>query len=81
MLRGALKNVRMRSLRRRHEARVRYESHASGPSVVLIRGSKVLPSQIGDVVAGVLTKYAKELEAGALIVIDDARQRVRVLPL
>ena len=56
-------------------------THAQGPSVVLIRGSKVLPRQIGDVVAQVLTTYAPELERGALIVIDEVRQRVRLLPL
>lgn len=56
-------------------------THANGPSVVLIRGSKVLPSQVGDIVVGVLMKYAQELEQGALIVIDELRHRVRVLPL
>ena len=56
-------------------------THATGPSVVLIRGPKVLPSQVGDVVVGVLTTYTQELEQGALIVIDEVRQRVRLLPL
>lgn len=56
-------------------------THATGPSVILIRGSKVLPSQIGDVVLEVLTTYQQELEQGALIVVDEQRQRVRVLPL
>ena len=56
-------------------------THATGPSVVLIRGPKVLPSQIGDVVVECLKTYAHELEQGALIVIDHQRQRVRVLPI
>ena len=55
--------------------------HATGPSVVLIRGPKVLPSQIGDVVVECLKTYQHELEQGALIVIDHQRQRVRVLPI
>lgn len=56
-------------------------THATGPSVVLIRGSKVLPRQLGDVLVGVLATYAQELEQGALLVIDEVRQRVRLLPL
>ncbi len=56
-------------------------THAKGPSVVLIRGPKVLPSQVGDVVVRVFATYAQELEQGALIVIDEVRQRVRLLPL
>jgi predicted nuclease of predicted toxin-antitoxin system len=56
-------------------------THANGPSVVLIRGPKVLPSQIGDVVVECLKTYEQELEQGALIVIDHQRQRVRVLPI
>ena len=36
-------------------------THSTGPSVILIRGSKVLPSQIGDVVIDVLTTYQQEL--------------------
>ncbi len=56
-------------------------THANGPSVVLIRGPKVLPSQIGDAVVECLKTYQHELEQGALIVIDHQRQRVRVLPI
>lgn len=56
-------------------------THATGPSVVLIRGPKVLPSQIGDSVVECLKAHRQELEQGALVVIDHQRQRVRVLPL
>lgn len=56
-------------------------THANGPSVVLVRGPKVLPTQIGDTVVECLKTYQQELEQGALIVIDYQRQRVRVLPI
>ena len=56
-------------------------THATGPSVVLIRGPQLLPSQIGDVVVECLKTYEQELAHGALIVIDHQRKRVRVLPL
>jgi predicted nuclease of predicted toxin-antitoxin system len=56
-------------------------THATGPSVVLIRGPQLLPSQSGDVVVECLKTYEHELEQGALIVIDHQRQRVRVLPI
>lgn len=56
-------------------------SHAAGPSVVLLRGQRVLPEQSGAIVIASLKQYESELVAGALIVIDEARLRVRILPL
>jgi predicted nuclease of predicted toxin-antitoxin system len=56
-------------------------THPTGSSVVLIRGPKVLPSQIGDSVVECLKIFQQELEQGVPIVIDHQRQRVRVLPL
>ena len=52
-----------------------------GPSVIQLRGREVLPSQSGTTVVNVLQKYEAEIEAGALVVIDEARLRVRILPL
>jgi predicted nuclease of predicted toxin-antitoxin system len=56
-------------------------SHASGPSVIQVRAKNVLPEHIGSVVMAALRQYDAELEQGALIVVDDARSRVRILPL
>ena len=56
-------------------------THALGPSVIQLRGQRVLPEQISTVVIAVTEKYEEELHAGALIVIDENRSRVRVLPL
>ena len=56
-------------------------TQAARPSVVLLRGPKVLVSQVGLIVADILAMHAESLLAGALVVIDDRRYRVRILPL
>ena len=56
-------------------------THAGGPSVVQIRTQDVMPLAIGDLVAGLLSRHESELAAGALIVVNRARSRVRILPL
>ena len=53
----------------------------SGPSVVQVRTEDVLPSAIGSRVINVLREHSRELELGALITVDEANQRVRVLPI
>lgn len=52
-----------------------------GPSVVQLRAQDVLPENRGDVVVRALHQFETALQAGALVVIDEARARVRVLPL
>lgn len=56
-------------------------THASGPSVLQVRGRNVLPEAIGPVVIAALRQYDAELAAGALVVVDLKKSRVRVLPL
>ena len=56
-------------------------THADGPSVIQIRTEDVAPDAAGSSVIGALRSFADELAQGALVVIDEARQRVRVLPL
>jgi predicted nuclease of predicted toxin-antitoxin system len=56
-------------------------SKADGPSVIQVRGQKVLPEQISAVVIAALHKYEAELERGALVVVDEKRSRVRILPI
>lgn len=51
------------------------------PSVVQIRADDVNPEIIGKRVAQALHQTAVDLEHGALITIDPAKTRVRVLPL
>ncbi|MEY4808571.1 MAG: hypothetical protein RLZZ206_2960 [Cyanobacteriota bacterium] len=56
-------------------------SGAEGPSVLQVRCLNVLPEAIGTLVLSVLLAYADEIEQGALVVADERRARVRILPL
>jgi predicted nuclease of predicted toxin-antitoxin system len=56
-------------------------SGADGPSVLQVRGLNVLPQAIGPLVLSLLRTYGDELERGVLVVADERRQRVRILPL
>ncbi len=53
----------------------------TGPSVLQVRTQDVTPSAISEMVAGVLKRFQSELERGALIVVEESRQRVRILPV
>jgi predicted nuclease of predicted toxin-antitoxin system len=55
-------------------------THAQGPSVLQVRSQAVLPEQIGPLVLASLTRYEAELAAGALVVVEESKSRVRVLP-
>ena len=52
-----------------------------GPSVVQVRAHDIIPAGTGDIVQETLNRYEAELREGALVVIDEARQRIRLLPL
>jgi len=54
---------------------------AEGPSVVQIRAQDVLPDALAGLLIAVLQRHQIELEAGALVVVDPAKARVRILPL
>ncbi len=56
-------------------------THAAGPSVIQVRGQDVLPDHMAPVVVAALIQYESELVAGALVVVDEAKSRVRILPL
>jgi hypothetical protein len=49
--------------------------------VVQVRTQDVLPAYLEPILVPVVQKYEKELEAGCLIVVEEARARVRILPL
>jgi predicted nuclease of predicted toxin-antitoxin system len=51
------------------------------PSVVQLRGHETSPSKMGHAVVLAVKALAEELEAGALVTIDAARARARILPL
>jgi predicted nuclease of predicted toxin-antitoxin system len=56
-------------------------THANGPSVLQVRGQDVLPGHMGPVVAAALRQHEAALAAGAIVVVDEKKSRVRVLPL
>ena len=51
------------------------------PSVVLVRTHNQRAESVTPRVLDVAARFARELEAGALIVVEDARVRLRRLPL
>lgn len=56
-------------------------THETGPSVLQIRGAVVLPEFMGQLVVDTLNRYEDDLIAGALVVVEARKTRVRVLPI
>jgi len=56
-------------------------TQAEGPSVIQVRTQDVTPEHLEPQVISVLENNSSQLEAGCLIVLDEARSRVRILPL
>ena len=54
---------------------------ASGPSVLQVRGQDVTPAHLGGMVTAPLRDHKEALVTGAVVVVDVARARVRILPL
>lgn len=52
-----------------------------GPSVIQFRTQNLLSTALQSRAIGILHCYRVQLEQGALIIIDERRSRVRVLPL
>ncbi len=51
------------------------------PSVIQVRTQDVLPKALASRVLGIIRQYETVLEQGALLVVDETRERVRILPL
>jgi predicted nuclease of predicted toxin-antitoxin system len=56
-------------------------TRAGRPSVFQVRAQDVSPEHLGPLVCRTLRQFTVELEGGALVTLDHARQRVRLLPL
>lgn len=56
-------------------------TQAKGPSVVPVRTQDVRPQTLAPLLIPLLRHYHNKLEGGALLVVDEARSRVRLLPL
>ncbi len=55
-------------------------THATGPSVLQVRARDVLPDHLSPIVIAALRQHNDDLQAGALVVVDEATSRVRILP-
>lgn len=56
-------------------------TQAMRPSVIQIRTQDVSIAHLKEMVVALLQRFESVLEAGALITVDEAKSRVRVLPL
>jgi predicted nuclease of predicted toxin-antitoxin system len=56
-------------------------TRAGKPSVFQVRARDVSPGHLASVVVRVLRQFSPELESGALLSLDEAGQRVRLLPI
>ncbi|HEY2412497.1 MAG TPA: DUF5615 family PIN-like protein [Pirellulaceae bacterium] len=56
-------------------------THASAPSVIQLRTRNVLPDHCLNLLIAALQQHHDDLRSGALIVVDEASARVRVLPI
>jgi predicted nuclease of predicted toxin-antitoxin system len=54
---------------------------SAGPSVVLLRTLRILPTETAGTIVKVLRQHASDLEKGAILVVDPEGSRVRLLPL
>jgi len=56
-------------------------TQAESPSAIQVRTQDVSPHYLEAMVISALNKYESLLEEGALIVLDEGKSRVRILPL
>lgn len=56
-------------------------TQAESPSVIQVRTQDVSPTHLETMVTTALRQYETQLATGALIVLDETKARVRILPL
>lgn len=56
-------------------------THSTGPSIIQVRGQNVLPDHMSPLVLAAMKQYEPDLTSGALVVVDEAKSRVRILPI
>ncbi len=56
-------------------------TQTESPSVIQVRAQNILSSHLSKTVVAVLRANEETLERGALVVVDEGRARVRILPL
>lgn len=56
-------------------------SLSRSPSVLQIRAQDILPDHLEGLVVAALKQHSDDLSSGALVVVNESRNRVRVLPI
>ncbi|OGQ94437.1 MAG: hypothetical protein A2521_17505 [Deltaproteobacteria bacterium RIFOXYD12_FULL_57_12] len=56
-------------------------TYAKGPSVLQVRAEDVFPDHLEGIVIAALRQHEADLSSGALVVIDESKSRVRILPI
>lgn len=56
-------------------------THDEGPSVIQVRAKDVFPSHLEELMTRILRQYEERLRSGALVVVDEASARIRILPI
>ena len=56
-------------------------SEADTPSVIQVRTQDVFPDKLGKIVLAALKQFQSELEAGALVTVNEAKAKARILPI
>jgi predicted nuclease of predicted toxin-antitoxin system len=56
-------------------------THTTGPSVLQVRAQDVLPDHLEGIVIAALRQHDSDLASGALVVVDESKCRVRILPI
>ena len=56
-------------------------TRATGPSIIQVRTHDVLPERLHEMVARLVHLHEADLRQGAILTVDEARGRVRLLPL
>lgn len=54
---------------------------AGRPSVIQVRTQDVSPSRLEKTLLAVFANHRSDLEAGALVTVDEAKSRIRILPI
>ena len=56
-------------------------SEADTPSVIQVRTQDVFPDKLGKIVLDALKQFQSELETGALVTVNEAQAKARILPI
>ncbi len=56
-------------------------TQADAPSVIQVRSQDILPANLANLVINALLQFQEALEMGALVTVDEAKAKARILPI